>query len=98
MAVSVQEDEDIDTTIEDDEEKDIYTTSPPPTHPVFPTVMELLDCDSPWIKKFLIDKVGIDKILVVPKFEEVTKYVEELDDQFTVAGNYRLYSEQCSIN
>merc|ERR1719154_837992 len=87
MAVSFQEEEDQDTSLEDNkEEENIYTTSPPPIHPVFPTVLEPLDCDSPWIKKLLVDKVGIDKILVVPKFEEVTKYVEDLDDKFTVAG------------
>ena len=94
MAVPFQYEEDKKTTVEDccddddDDEENIYTTSPPPTHPIFPSVLELLDCDSPWLKKLLVEKVGIDKILVVPKFEEVTKYVEDLGDQFTVAGGY----------
>eukprot|EP00092_Neocalanus_flemingeri_P040010 GFUD01043579.1.p1 GENE.GFUD01043579.1~~GFUD01043579.1.p1 ORF type:complete len:435 (+),score=112.83 GFUD01043579.1:35-1339(+) len=68
-------------------EKDsLYSTAPPPAHGIFPTVLELLDCDSPWLKKMLIKKAGMDKILLVPKFEEVTKHIEDVGAQFTVAG------------
>eukprot|EP00092_Neocalanus_flemingeri_P040007 GFUD01043576.1.p1 GENE.GFUD01043576.1~~GFUD01043576.1.p1 ORF type:complete len:514 (+),score=137.80 GFUD01043576.1:112-1653(+) len=71
---------------EDDEKDSLYSTAPPPAHNIFPTVLELLDCDSPWLKKMLIKKIGIDKILVVPKFEEVTKHIEYVGAQFTIAG------------
>eukprot|EP00092_Neocalanus_flemingeri_P095820 GFUD01121926.1.p1 GENE.GFUD01121926.1~~GFUD01121926.1.p1 ORF type:complete len:409 (+),score=125.20 GFUD01121926.1:39-1265(+) len=78
------------TTVETDEEEEekgsIYSTALPPAHDIFPTVLELLDCDSPWLKKMLIEKAGIDKILVVPKIEEVTKHMKDIGAQFTVAG------------
>ena len=32
-------------------EDDLYCTAPLPSHPLFPTVLDLLDCDSPWLKK-----------------------------------------------
>merc|ERR1719167_1855614 len=35
----------------------------------FPSVKELLDCDSPWIEAMLTLKLGIDKMLVVPDFK-----------------------------
>ena len=69
-----QEIEDNDEDVQEEELGGLYFTAPRSTHPLFPTVLELLDCDSPWLKKFLVDKTGIDKILVVPKFEEATEY------------------------
>eukprot|EP00092_Neocalanus_flemingeri_P023530 GFUD01025518.1.p1 GENE.GFUD01025518.1~~GFUD01025518.1.p1 ORF type:complete len:514 (+),score=143.60 GFUD01025518.1:110-1651(+) len=71
---------------EEEEKSSLYSTAPTPAHDLFPTVLELLDCDSPWLKNMLIKKAGIDKILVVPKFEEVTKHLEDLGAEFTVAG------------
>ena len=67
-------------------EDDLYCTAPLPSHPLFPSVLELLDCDSPWLKKFLVDKTGIDKILVVPRFEDATSHVENIDSKYTLAG------------
>ena len=70
-----------------DEVKDVlYSVAPPLSHPIFPSVLELLDCDSPWLKQFLVDKAGIDKILVVPKFEEATSHLDGMDPKFTLAG------------
>ena len=80
-------DEDEDDTHENEEVKDVlYSVAPPPSHPIFPSVLELLDCDSPWLKQFLVDKAGIDKILVVPKFEEATSHLDGMDPKFTLAG------------
>jgi len=68
-------------------EDDLYCQAPPrPSHPFFPSVLELLDCDSPWLKKFLVDKAGIDKILVVPRFEEASSYAKNFDSNYTLAG------------
>merc|ERR1712142_972792 len=64
----------------------LYSLPPPSTHPLFPTVLELLDCDSPWLKSFLVEKAGIDKILGVPKFEEATSHIENISNEFTLAG------------
>jgi len=69
-----------------EKEDDLYSTAPIPSHPLFPSVLELLDCDSPWLKKFLVDKAGIDKILVVPRFEDATSHVENIDSKYTLAG------------
>ena len=68
---------------------DLYCTAPLPSHPQFPSVLDLLDCDSPWLKKFLVDKAGIDKILVVPKFEDATTHVENIDSKYTLAGTLK---------
>jgi len=67
-------------------EDDLYSIAPLPSHPIFPSVLELLDCDSPWLKKFLVDKAGIDKILVVPRFEDATSHLENIDSKYTLAG------------
>merc|ERR1719481_543318 len=79
-----------DDVIEDDEQvKDsetIYCIAPTSTHPLFPTVLELLDCDSSWLKSFLVENAGIDKILVIPKFEEAISHVENISKEFTLAG------------
>jgi len=75
-----------DSDKEEQEEDTMYKTAPPPAHSVFPTVLELLDCDSPWLKQMLVKKAGIDKILVVPKFEEVTRHLEQVDAKFTIVG------------
>jgi len=77
---------DHDEDVQEEEHGGLYCTAPQPAHPLFPTVLELLECDSPWLKKFLVDKVGIDKILVVPKFEEATNHIENIEAQFTLAG------------
>ena len=69
-----------------EEKDDLYCTAPLPSHPQFPSVLDLLDCDSPWLKKFLVDKAGIDKILVVPKFEDATNHVGNIDNKYTLAG------------
>ena len=79
--------EDRQPQVEDEEEDSLYSRAPPPVHHLFPTVLELLDCDTPWLKKLLVDKVGIDKILLVPKFEEETSHVEKLAPKYTAAGN-----------
>jgi len=64
----------------------IYCIAPTSTHSLFPTVLELLDCDSSWLKSFLVENAGIDKILVVPKFEEAISHVENISNEFTLAG------------
>ena len=74
---------------EEEDHKDnesLYSLPPTSTHPLFPTVLELLDCDSPWLKSFLVEKAGIDKILVVPKFEEATSHIGNISNEFTIAG------------
>ena len=73
-----------------EKEDDLYSTAPIPSHPLFPSVLELLDCDSPWLKKFLVDKAGIDKILVVPRFEDATSHVENIDSKYTLAGEKQI--------
>ena len=54
---------------------------------IFPTVLELIDCDTPWLKRQLVENLGIDKILVVPRFESITNIIERVDQSFTVTGN-----------
>jgi len=80
------EDEDNQAAPEIENDDDLYCTASLPSHPLFPSVLELLDCDSPWLKKFLVDKAGIDKILVVPRFEDATSHVENIDSKYTLAG------------
>ena len=80
------EDEDNQAAPQIENDDDLYCTASLPSHPLFPSVLELLDCDSPWLKKFLVDKAGIDKILVVPRFEDATSHVENIDSKYTLAG------------
>ena len=80
------EDEDNQAAPQIENEDDLYCTASLPSHPLFPSVLELLDCDSPWLKKFLVDNAGIDKILVVPRFEDATSHVENIDSKYTLAG------------
>ena len=66
----------------------LYSHNLVKAHEKFPTVLELLDCDSPWIKQMLVHDQGLDKILVVPKFEECTSLLDSLDRDFTIAGKF----------
>ena len=56
----------------------------------YPTVMELLDFDNPVLKQCLITKFQIDKILVVPKLNEIILQQSTLEkvvpDGFEVVG------------
>ena len=66
----------------------LYSHNLVKAHEKFPTVLELLECDSPWIKQMLVRNQGLDKILVVPKFEECTSLLDSLDRDFTIAGKF----------
>merc|ERR1719167_1710057 len=52
----------------------------------FPSVKELLDCDSPWIEEMLTSRLGIDKMLVVPDFKTFTLYMDKIDPTYTIVG------------
>ena len=65
----------------------ILDDNTPVINQIFPTVLELIDCDTPWLKRKLVEKLGIDKILVVPNFENITNYIERVDPSFTITGN-----------
>merc|ERR1712142_1030523 len=71
---------------EGQDNESLYSLPPTSTHPLFPTILELLDCDSPWLKSFLVEQAGIDKILVVPKFEDATSHIGNISNEFTLAG------------
>ena len=90
MVISNETDSASHDVIEEEEDhkdnESLYSLPPTSTHPLFPTVLELLDCDSPWLKSFLVEKAGIDKILVVPKFEEATSHIGNISNEFTIAG------------
>eukprot|EP00088_Acartia_fossae_P045575 TRINITY_DN4909_c0_g1_i10.p1 TRINITY_DN4909_c0_g1~~TRINITY_DN4909_c0_g1_i10.p1 ORF type:complete len:524 (-),score=89.78 TRINITY_DN4909_c0_g1_i10:202-1773(-) len=63
---SDEEDED------EPEEPTIYSECrPTTTNPHYPTLLELLDIDHDAIRQALITKFAIDKVLVVPKLDEI---------------------------
>jgi len=62
----------ISETAENEEKEGLYDIpSDTKINPYYPTVMELMDFDNEVLKQCLITKFQIDKILVVPKLDEI---------------------------
>merc|ERR1719186_839403 len=79
----------LDEDLEDEDEEENLTRIDKPVriNPKFPTLLELIDFDDPIIKKMLVQKTGIDKILLCPRFNDVLSQPSScLDSTLKVQG------------
>merc|ERR1719186_671186 len=79
----------LDEDLEDEEEEENLTKIDEPVriNTKFPTLLELIDFDDPIIKKMLVQKTGIDKILLCPRFNDVLSQPSScLDSTLKVQG------------
>jgi len=52
----------------------------------FPTVMDLLDVDVPWIKSMLLVKFKLDQKFIIPDFQEISRNLDILESGQAFAG------------
>ena len=78
------------------EEETIYSYSKPtPMNPNFPTLLELLDIDNLVLKRWLITKFGIDKLLVIPRLDQILLQQSKSFESLNIPEDFEVIGRDC---
>lgn len=78
------------------EEETIYSYSEPTLmNQNFPTLLELLDIDNIVLKRWLITKFGIDKLLVIPRLDQILLQQSNSFESLNIPEDFELIGLDC---